>query len=96
MHDELGEIVGVGVHVVAVEGFDERPWPRRSWAMARYPLCQLLHLVLEGIGGQRPAVTEHDRPSFALIRVVDLGSVLGGDVRHDQLLESVGGDEQTV
>jgi hypothetical protein len=34
--DEFGEIVGVGVEVVAVEGL-ARPWPRRSWATQRKP-----------------------------------------------------------
>jgi hypothetical protein len=29
------KVVGVGVHVVAVPGWLERPWPRRSWAMQR-------------------------------------------------------------
>ncbi len=33
---EGGQIVGVGVHVVAVRRSAlERPWPRRSWAMQR-------------------------------------------------------------
>jgi hypothetical protein len=38
------------------------------------------NLVLEGIGVERPAMTEHDRLSGAPILVVNLGSVLGGDV----------------
>ena len=28
--DQLRQVVGVGVHVVAVPGLVERPWPRRS------------------------------------------------------------------
>ncbi|HUZ73991.1 MAG TPA: hypothetical protein VMU87_13490 [Stellaceae bacterium] len=33
---QLGEIVGIGVEVVAVpQGWLERPWPRRSWAIER-------------------------------------------------------------
>ena len=35
MLHELGEIVGVLVHIVALPGLAERPWPRRSWAITR-------------------------------------------------------------
>jgi hypothetical protein len=43
------------------------------------------HLVLEGIGVERPAVAEDDRLSGAPILVVNLGSVLGGDGWHGDL-----------
>jgi hypothetical protein len=40
------------------------------------------HLVLEGIGAERPPVTEdHGLPSTPIL-VIDLGAVLGGDGCH--------------
>src|SRR5262245_40817580 len=40
------------------------------------------HLVLEGIGAERPSVTEDDRLPFAPILVVDLRAVFGDYRRH--------------
>src|SRR4029453_12634636 len=40
------------------------------------------HLVLEGIGAERPAVTEDDGLPFAPILVVDLRAVFGDYRRH--------------
>src|SRR5262245_16696457 len=40
------------------------------------------HLVLEGIGAERPAVTEDDRLPVAPILVVDLRAVFGDYRRH--------------
>jgi hypothetical protein len=37
MLDEGGQIVGIVIHVVALPGCEERPWPRRSCAMQRKP-----------------------------------------------------------
>ena len=43
------------------------------------------HLVLEGVGAERPAVAEDDWLSAAPVLVVNLCSVLGGDGRHGDL-----------
>ena len=40
------------------------------------------HLVLEGIGGQRPAVAENDRQTLAPVLVVNLRAILGGEDTH--------------
>ena len=41
------------------------------------------HLVLEGVGAERPAMAEHHRLTIALIVVIDLRAVLGRDRSHD-------------
>jgi hypothetical protein len=33
--DQVRQVIGLGVHVVAGQACSDRPWPRRSWAMAR-------------------------------------------------------------
>ena len=35
LFDQLRQVVGVGVQVIAVPGLAQRPWPRRSWAIQR-------------------------------------------------------------
>jgi hypothetical protein len=45
-------------------------------------LGQEEHLILEGIGTERPAVTEDDRLALPPILVVDFGTVLSFDRWH--------------
>jgi hypothetical protein len=40
------------------------------------------HLVLEGVGAERPAVAENDRLAFTSVIVVDLCTVSGGNRAH--------------
>jgi hypothetical protein len=59
--DELGEVVGVGVEVVAVPGLARAAVAAaivRDAAVAARGEEE--HLVLEGVGAERPAVTEDD------------------------------------
>jgi hypothetical protein len=60
--DELGEVVGVGVEVVAVPGL---AGPAAAAAVVGdAPVAtgrDEEHLVVPGVGGERPAVAEHHR-----------------------------------
>ena len=78
--DQFREIVGVGVHVVAVPRL-----ARAAMAAAIMGDAAIAarreeeHLVLEGVGAERPAMAEDDRLSRAPVLVVNLRPVLGGD-----------------
>jgi hypothetical protein len=77
---KLCEVVGIGVHVVAVPGLTGTAVSATIMRDAAISLrSQKEHLVLEGVGAQRPAVTEHHRLTRAPILVVDLGSVFGDE-----------------
>ncbi len=81
--DELGKIVGVGVHVVAGPGLARA-------AVATTVVCDAAvslageeeHLIFERIGRQRPAVAEDNRLPRAPVVVIDLSAILGGERRH--------------
>jgi hypothetical protein len=75
---EHREVVGIGVHVVAV------PWP--AGAAVATPIVrdtsvsvpgEKLHLVFTGVRRQRPSVTENDGLSGRPVFVIDLRAVLG-------------------
>ena len=75
--DQRREIVGVGVHLVAV------PRLARSAVAAAVVRDAAVavrgeehHLVFPGVGAERPAVAEDDRLSRAPVLVVDLRAVL--------------------
>ena len=81
--DERREVVGVGVHLVAV--------PRLARAAVTAPVVRDAavavareehHLRVPGVGGERPAVAEDDGLAGAPVLVVDLGAVPGGDEGH--------------
>jgi len=81
--DELRQIVGVRVHVVAV------PWLARTAVAATIVgdaaiavERQVDHLVFPRIGVERPAMAEDDGWSGAPVLVVDSRAVLGGDRAH--------------
>ena len=84
--DELGEIVGISVHVVAgprLAGAAMAAAVVRDAAIA--VTREEKHLVLEGIGAERPSVTEDHRLPFAPILVIDFRAVAGGDGCHSTL-----------
>src|SRR5262249_42656714 len=78
--DDGGQVVGVGVQVVA--------FPRLAGTAVAAPIVghstepvggDVPHLVIPGVGGQRPSVAEHDGLPAAPVLVEDLGAVLGGN-----------------
>src|SRR2546421_10970708 len=80
---KLGEIVGVGVHMVAA------PWLTRTSMAApvvRYATISVRsqeeHLIFESIRCQRPAMAEDNRLTSAPVLVIDLRPVLGRNPRH--------------
>ncbi len=85
--DELRQIIGVGVHVVAVPRLARSPVAAAVMSDAAITAgCQIKHLVLKGIRTQRPAVTENHRLPAAPVFVVnlDVGGIFFTDcnVRH--------------
>ena len=84
--DQLRQVVGIGVQVVAAPGLAR---PAVAAAVmgdaAVAALRQEEHLVLEGVGAQRPAVAEDDRLPGTPVLVVDLGTVLGSDHGHGRI-----------
>ena len=81
--DELREVVGVGVHVVAVPGLARAAVAAAVVGDAAVAARgQEEHLVFEGVGAERPAVAEDDGLSGAPVVVVDLRAVLGRDRAH--------------
>jgi len=81
--DEVGQVVGVGVQVVAV--------PRLARSAAATAVvrdgpvaagCDQEQLVIPSVGGERPAVAEQDRLAAAPVLVENLGAVRGGDGSH--------------
>ena len=74
--DESREVVGVGVHLVAVPGLARAAMTATVMRDAAIAIgCQEEHLRLPAIGAQRPAVAEHDGLSRAPVLVIDLCSV---------------------
>src|SRR5436190_21426673 len=77
------QVVGVMIHVMTATGL-------AGTAMAApvvgYDAIAVLeeeqHLRVPVIGGQRPAVAEHDGLTFAPVLVEDFNAVFGGDRRH--------------
>ena len=81
--DEAGEVVGIGVHVVAQ--------PRLRGAAVAAAIVgnaaesivgKELHLVVPGVGGEGPAVAEDDGLTGAPVFVVKAGAVLCSVGRH--------------
>jgi hypothetical protein len=76
LFDELGEVAGVCVHVVA--GVRLRGAAVAAAVVRDRPVTVVgeeLELDLPGVGAERPAVAEDHRLPFALVGVVDLRSV---------------------
>ncbi len=94
---ELGEVVGVRVHVVAVPRLARTSVAaavvRDAAVSAR---GQKEHLVFKGIRGKRPAVTEDNGLSATPVVVIDLRAVFRRDGVHRVCsFAGVGGDIRT-
>src|SRR6266403_2028852 len=80
---ELREVIGIGVHVVAVPGLARTAVAATVVGDDTIAMGgEIEHLVLKGIAAQRPAMAEDDRLTRSPILVIDLGSVLGRDRAH--------------
>ncbi|MCY1366701.1 hypothetical protein D9M69_536060 [compost metagenome] len=78
--DQLREIVGVAIHVIAGRGLRRASMPAavvRDDAEA--VLRQEVHLPVPGVRVQRPTVGKSDDRACAPVLVVDLRAVCGGD-----------------
>src|SRR5260370_39861161 len=77
------------------QGWLDRPWPRRSWALARSAMAAAVmgdrpiavrreeeHLVFKRITAEWPTVTEDNRLATAQVLVVNLRAVFGCDRVH--------------
>ena len=89
---KLRQIIRISVHVIAVARL-------AGATMASSVMCyaaisargQEEHLILEGVGTERPAVAEHHWLPVTPIIVVNLRAVLGLDGAHDH--SSPGNDQ---
>jgi hypothetical protein len=65
MGDELGKIVGIMIHIVAVPRLARTAMTAAVMGDAAIAVrCQKKHLVFEGVGGKRPAVAKNYRLSL--------------------------------
>ena len=81
--DEIREVVGVCVHVVAGPRLARTSMATAVMGNAAVSVSgQEEHLVFPGIRAQRPAVAEDDRLSCAPVLVIDLGTVFRCDRAH--------------
>ena len=86
--DQRREVVGVGVHVVAVPGLARAAVAAAVVGDAAVAAGgQEQHLVFPGVGAERPAVAEDDRLPGAPVLVVDLRAVFRFDEWHERLLQ---------
>jgi hypothetical protein len=82
--DKLGEIIRIGVEIVAVSGLTRAAMPAAIMRDAAVALARKEeHLVFEGVRAERPAVAEDDGLTFAPVVVIDRRAVLGRDRAHD-------------
>ena len=80
MFDELRQIVGVMIHVIAVPRLTGAAVPATVMRDTTEPVVrEESHLVFKRIGGERPAVAEDDGLAAAPVLVVNLRTVLCGD-----------------
>ena len=80
---EGGEIVGVGVHVVAVPRLSGTAVPSpvmRDDSIAE--LAEEQHLSVPVVGGQRPSVTEHYGLALTPVLVINVRAIFQGDSGH--------------
>src|SRR5690349_5007651 len=75
---EFVEIIGIGIHVVALPRLVGTAVTSAVHGDAAIPIrCQEEHLILKRIGGQRPAMIEDYWLTGAPVLVVHLHSVFG-------------------
>src|SRR5271166_2513332 len=91
---EGGEIVGVGVHLVAVPGLSR---PAVAAPVVRddsiATLAEEQHLSVPVVRAERPSVTEHYGLAFSPVLVIDSRAVFHCDCLHDALLSGLNGIE---
>ena len=81
--DELREVVGIGVHVVAIPGLARPAVAATVMGDAAIAVGgQKQHLSLPAIRTEGPAVAEHHRLSCAPVLVIDLRTVFRRDRAH--------------
>ena len=89
--EEFGQVVGVGVHLVAVPGLARTAVAATIMGNAAIAVGrQEDHLAFPSIGVERPAVAEDDGFPRAPVLVVDFCAVFSGDRTHGRI-PSVGG-----
>ena len=77
------EIVGVGVHVIAIPGLAGAAVAAAVMSDAAISAAgQKKHLIFEGVRVERPAMAEYNGLSRAPVFVIDLGAIFGGDCAH--------------
>ena len=82
--DQVGKVVGVVVHVVALADLRGAAVP--APVMGDHPVAVVQeeqHLGVPVVGRQGPAVAEDDRLAGAPVLEEDLSSVSGRELRHD-------------
>ena len=83
MPSQLGQVVGVVIHVVAVAALRG---PAMSAPVVGYDAITLVeeehHLRVPIVGGQRPTVAEYHGLTLAPVLVINLDSVFCGNRRH--------------
>ena len=89
--DQLRQVIGIGIEVVAVPGLTRTPVAAPIVSDASIAaLGEIEHLILKRICGQRPAVAEYDRLSAAPIFEINLRAVFGDDGVHVTFLQGPG------
>jgi hypothetical protein len=80
---ELGQIIGVRVHIIAVPRLARTPMPAAVMGYAAVSARgEKEHLVFKRISVERPAVTEDHRLPAAPVLVLDLGAIFGAEHTH--------------
>src|SRR5271167_2454442 len=80
---QRSQVVGVGVHLIAIPGLSGTAVPApivRDNPKAL--LSEKQHLSVPVVRGKRPAVAEHDGLAFSPVLVVNLRAVFHGDGWH--------------
>ena len=81
--DKRRQVVGIGIHVVAVPGLARSAMAAAVVGDAAVAAgSQKQHLVFPGVHGERPAMAENYRLSAPPVLVMDLRAVFGRDGRH--------------
>ncbi len=83
--NERRQVVGICVHFVSIPRLARAAMAAAIMGNASIsPGGQKEHLVLKGIRGERPAMTENDRLSLSPVLVVNLRAVFGRDGRSER------------
>ena len=81
--DQLGHVVGILVHVVAVPGLVRTAMAAAVMGDNAVAVsAEEHHLGVPGVGRERPAMREQDRLPIAPVLIENLRAVLGGDHAH--------------